>query len=170
MNILRAINAAKCLRRTGWMQLGLPDAETVASHSFEAAVLALELASAAEANPEKAAVLALIHDLPEAVMGDISKWTSSRMTRIDIEAAMEIESKEILKLVSEFLEEKTREAKVAKLCDLLSTNIQARRYLRIGYDVTRIEEESRKQIFNMLESTELKPLKKKVESLMDLVL
>lgn len=148
------------------MQLGVPDAETVASHSFEAAVLALELASAVEADPEKAAVLALIHDLPEAVMGDIPKWTSSRMASIDIEAAMEIESKEILKLVSEFSDEKTREAKVAKLCDLISTNIQARRYLRIGYDAARIEEETRKQIFRMLENVELKPLSKKVESLM----
>ncbi|MBO3842791.1 MAG: HD domain-containing protein [Candidatus Brockarchaeota archaeon] len=167
MNILDAINAVKCLRRTGWMQLGMPDAETVASHSFEAAVLALELASAVGANPEKAAVLALTHDLPEAVMGDILKWASSRMTRIDIEAAMEIESEDIPKLVSEFSEEKTREAKVARMCDLLSTNIQARRYLRIGYDATRIEEETRKQIFSMLENVELKPLRKKVECLMD---
>lgn len=152
------------------MQSGLPDAETVAAHSFEAAMLALELASAAEANPEKAAVLALIHDLPEAVMGDIPRWTSLRVIRSDVEAAMEIESKAILKLVSEFLEEKTREAKVAKLCDLLSTNIQARRYLRIGYGVTRIEEETRRQIFTMLESDELRPLRKRVESLMGLSL
>jgi putative hydrolase of HD superfamily len=168
MKMLDAVNAVKCLRRTGWMQLGVSDAETVADHSFEAAVLALELASAIGANPEKAAVLALIHDLPEAVMGDIPKWTSSRVTRTDVEAAMEIESKGIAKLVSEFFEGETREAEVARLCDLLSTNIQAKRYLKIGYDVSRIEEETRRQILKMLESPGLRPLGKKVESLMGL--
>lgn len=168
MNLLDAVTAVKCLRRTGWMQLGVSDAETVAGHSFEAAVLALELASIVGASPEKAAVLALTHDLPEALMGDIPKWTSSRVPRTDVEAATEIESKNIAKLVSEFLEGETREAEVARLCDLLSTNIQARRYLKIGYDVTRIEEETRGQILKMLESPGLKPLGKKVEYLMGL--
>ncbi|MEM2488163.1 MAG: HD domain-containing protein [Thermoproteota archaeon] len=165
MNILDAINAVKCLRRTGWMQLGVPDAETVAGHSFEAAILAVELAPIVGANPEKTATLALVHDLPEAVMGDIPKWTSSRITRNDTEAAVEIESNNIVNLILEFLKGETREAKVAKLCDLLSTNIQAKRYMRIGYSVTRVEEETKRQIFIMLEDAELKPLRKKVESL-----
>ncbi|MEM2608660.1 MAG: HD domain-containing protein [Thermoproteota archaeon] len=165
MNILDAINAVKCLRRTGWMQLGVPDAETVAGHSFEAAILAVELAPIVGANPEKTATLALVHDLPEAVMGDIPKWTSSRITRNDTEAAMEIESNNIVNLILEFLKGETKEAKVAKLCDLLSTNIQAKRYLKIGYSVTRVEEETKRQIFIMLEDAELKPLRKKVESL-----
>ncbi|MBO3769409.1 MAG: HD domain-containing protein [Thermoproteota archaeon] len=165
MNILDAINAVKCLKRTGWMQLGVSDAETVAGHSFEAAILAMELAPIVGANPEKAAALALVHDLPEAVMGDIPKWTSSRMARNDKEAAMEIESNIVVKLILEFLEGETKEAKIAKLCDLLSTNIQAKRYMRIGYEVTRIEEETKKQIFNILEDAELKLLRKKVEPL-----
>jgi len=167
MNILDAINAVKCLRRTGWMQHGVLDAETVAGHSFEAAVLALELAPIVGADPEKAAALALVHDLPEALMGDIPKWTSSRISRIDREAAMEINSN-IVSLVSEFLEGKTKEAKVAGLCDLISTNIQARRYLSMGYKVTAIEEETRKQILDMLENIELRPLEKKLKLLMNL--
>jgi len=166
MDIIDAVNAVKCLRRTGWMQLGIPDAETVAEHSFEAAILAIELAPIVGANPEKTAVLALVHDLPEAVMGDIPRWTSSRINRIDVEAAIEI-GPNIAGLVSEFLDGKTIEAKVARLCDLLSTNIQAKRYLSVGYDVTRIEEETRRQVLEMLENTELAPLRKKVEPLMD---
>jgi putative hydrolase of HD superfamily len=167
MNIIDAVNAVKCLRRTGWMQLGIPDAETVAGHSFEAAILAIELAPIVGANPEKTAVLALVHDLPEAVMGDIPRWTSSRMNRIDVEAAMEI-GPNIARLVSEFLDGRTIEAKVARLCDLLSTNIQAKRYLNVGYDVIRIEEETRNQVLEILENVELVSLKEKVESLMDL--
>ncbi|MEM2294532.1 MAG: HD domain-containing protein, partial [Nitrososphaerota archaeon] len=139
----------------------MTDAETVAGHSFEAAILAIELAPIVGANPEKAATLALVHDLPEAVMGDIPKWTSSRITRNDTEAAMEIESDNIVNLILEFLKGETKEAKVAKLCDLLSTDIQARRYMMIGHKLARIEEETRKQVFSMLESAELKPLKKK---------
>lgn len=162
MNILDAINAVKCLRRTGWMQLGVSDAETVAGHSFEAAILAMELAPIVGANPEKAAALALVHDLPEAVMGDIPKWTSSRTVRNDREAAMEIESNSIVKLILEFLEGKTKEAKIAKLCDLLSTNIQAKRYMKVGYKVTRIEQETRRQISRMLKDAELKPLNRRL--------
>lgn len=165
MNILDVINAVKCLKRTGWMQLGVTDAETVAGHSFEAAILAIELAPIVGANPEKAATLALVHDLPEAVMGDIPKWTSSRITRNDTEAAMEIESERILNLILEFLKGETKEAKVAKLCDLLSTNIQAKRYMRIGYDVIRIEEETKRQISSVLKDTELKPLKRRLKLL-----
>ncbi|MEM3712412.1 MAG: HD domain-containing protein [Thermoproteota archaeon] len=166
MKILDAINAVKCLRRTGWMQLGVLDAETVAAHSFEAAILAIELAPIIGANPEKAATLALVHDLSEAVMGDIPKWTSSRITRNDTEAAMEIESNIIVNLILEFLRGETKEAKIAKLCDLLSTIIQAKRYLRMGYGVTRIEEETKRQVFDMLEDNELKSLRKKLEPLM----
>lgn len=45
--------------------------ESVADHSFRTAIIALALATAVGADAEATAVIALIHDLPEARTGDI---------------------------------------------------------------------------------------------------
>lgn len=65
----------KAISRTGWLDRGVPgpEVESVASHSFQTALLAW-LAAAADPTLDRDRILklALIHDLPEAVIGD---WT-----------------------------------------------------------------------------------------------
>jgi len=166
MRLCEAVQALKNMCRTGWMQCGLRLSESVAEHSFEAALLALELASAAGMNAEKAAALALVHDIPEAIMGDMPKWTSERVRRVDLEAMDEIESAKAAELFREFEEGRSNEAKIARLCDLLATNLQAKRYMKQGYDVAEIEEKTREEISEMLEDEALKPIRVKVMELM----
>ena len=166
MKLAEAIQALKNIIRTGWMQHGLKIAESVAEHSFEAALLALELAFVAGVDAERAATLALVHDVPEAIIGDIPKWTSERVRRVDAEAVKEIESDKIAELFIEFEEGKSSEAKIARLCDLLATNLQARRYMKQGYNVIDIEEKTRKEIVGMLEDEVLKSIREKVMELM----
>ncbi|MEB3757826.1 MAG: HD domain-containing protein, partial [Desulfurococcales archaeon] len=86
MDVARLSGSLKWLARTGWMQRGVPQsmAESVSQHSFEAALIALDIGFTLESmglsvDPFKASVLALIHDIAEAVVGDIPKWSSSRM-------------------------------------------------------------------------------------------
>lgn len=72
---LLAIGTLKRIRRTGWLDRGVPMAavESVADHSFRVALMAWMLAvSAPEASVDPARVLliALAHDLPEALTGD----------------------------------------------------------------------------------------------------
>ena len=162
MRLVDAIQALKNISRTGWMQHGLRIAESVAEHSFESALLALELASAAGMDAEKAAVLALVHDVPEAIMGDMPKWSSERVRRVDEEAMREIKSDKIGELFREFEEGRSNEAKIARLCDLLATNIQARRYMKQGYDMTEIEEKTRREIAEMLEDDVFRPIRGRV--------
>lgn len=157
MKLETLLVGAKSLVRTGWMQKGIPPAiaETVADHSFEAAVLAYIIASklkerSINVNPDHAAVLALFHDAGETILGDFPKWASERIDKREAE-------KEAFKvlgvgedLFQEFKEQETLEAKIAKLADRLSTYLQSKRYLKQGYDVNDIKESYLPEINLML--------------------
>ncbi|MBL7065608.1 MAG: HD family hydrolase [Anaerolineae bacterium] len=70
--LLRA-NQLKCVLRTGWVMRGVTGAESVADHSFGVAFISLVLAEMMEQPLDKAKLLtiALLHDLPESVIGDL---------------------------------------------------------------------------------------------------
>jgi putative hydrolase of HD superfamily len=160
----------KGLARTGWMQRGVPKelAESVAEHSFESAVIAFELSSflakkGTKINAERAAVVALTHDLHEVLTGDLPKWTSQRVDkkRIEILAFKEF-SEEIEKLLLEYTLQNSIEAKVAYISDKLSTFIQARYYYNLGMkEVKEIMHTTRSEIIKMIQKEErLKNLRK----------
>jgi len=59
--------------RSGWVMRGVSDAESVADHSFGVAFIALILSEMMNQPLDQAKLLtiALLHDLPESVIGDI---------------------------------------------------------------------------------------------------
>jgi putative hydrolase of HD superfamily len=61
----------KLSRRTGWWICGVKDPETVAEHSFRAAIIAGLLAGMEGADPERATYLAIWHDTQETRTGDV---------------------------------------------------------------------------------------------------
>ncbi len=67
----------KSVPRTGWIDRGVraDDVESVAEHSFQTALVAW-MAAAADPSLDRDRVLklAVIHDLPEAVIGDITPY------------------------------------------------------------------------------------------------
>lgn len=62
----------KSLRRAGWVRVGLPEAESVADHSYRVALMALLLGPRLGLNTNQMIRLALLHDLGEARLGDIT--------------------------------------------------------------------------------------------------
>lgn len=78
--LLRA-NQLKLVPRTGWAMRGVADAESVSDHSFGVAFMALVLAQLIEqtVDVEKLLTMALIHDLPEAVLSDIPSPASRHL-------------------------------------------------------------------------------------------
>ena len=166
---LEKIASLKSLVRTGWMQRGIPPSigETVADHSFEAAVLAYYLSvelrkKGVEVDPFKSSVLALFHDVGEAVIGDLPKWTTERLglRKREIEA----EAHRLLgtdTLFKEYKESGSLESKIAKISDRLSTLLQAYRYIRLGYDVKEIIESYEDELEKLL--TDLPALREVVE-------
>ena len=61
----------KGVKRTGWVRKGIPEAESVADHSFGVAILALLLSLPPEIDRDALIKMALLHDLGESVIGDI---------------------------------------------------------------------------------------------------
>src|SRR5260221_8313896 len=60
----------KDVRRQGWVDRGVPDAESVADHSYGVALLAWAVARARGLDGERALLIAIVHDLAEAEVGD----------------------------------------------------------------------------------------------------
>jgi putative hydrolase of HD superfamily len=69
-HLAEAAGALKEVRRKGWVDRGVPDAESVADHSYRVALLAWALARARGLDAERAMLIALVHDLAEAEVGD----------------------------------------------------------------------------------------------------
>ena len=66
------IVALKLLPRVGWLQRGIANAESVAEHSFGLAALALIFTAADDSvDRERVLAMALVHDVAEALIGDL---------------------------------------------------------------------------------------------------
>jgi putative hydrolases of HD superfamily len=61
----------KRLKRTGWWCSGIKDPESVAEHSLRMSLLASCIASEEKADPARAALLGIFHDLPETRISDV---------------------------------------------------------------------------------------------------
>jgi putative hydrolase of HD superfamily len=93
----------KKMQRTGWLLIGAERGDTVAAHSFRVAVIAYCLAEMKGLNPEKVAVMGLIHDIPETRIGDINKVQAGYVQADERKAAKDIFPRSLHEL---FLQEK----------------------------------------------------------------
>jgi putative hydrolase of HD superfamily len=140
----------KKTKRTGWIERGVKLPESVSDHSFRLAVMALVFGKKMGCDTEKLAAICLVHDLPEAISGDlVLDWSrfggafrgiseeekkkreaeaeKQLFSGLDSETAEHFDS-----LWKEFEEEKTREAKIAKQLDKFEMILQAFEYHRAG--------------------------------------
>jgi putative hydrolase of HD superfamily len=74
LEFLRAAGKLKTVRRQGWVDRGLPDAESVADHTFRAMVMAWVLGREAGVDVNQLLRLLLLHDLPEVEAGDATPY------------------------------------------------------------------------------------------------
>ncbi len=144
----------KCLARTGWMQRGVPPsmAETVAAHSFEAALLAYIIAvRIGVSDPYKASLAALLHDAAETLVGDIPLWSSEKMK--ELKDLLEEQAFSQLGMGEEaawLLEDPLKT--IVRVADLLATALQARRYVASGYsEVEEIYRSSKQMACTLVE-------------------
>ncbi len=132
----------KRVKRSGWWIAGVKDPESVAEHSFRTAAIAYLLARLEGADPGKAVLMALFHDLPESRTNDahriVRRYTDWR--NVDKKAISEQckrlpdeVANQVLSLFGEFEGEVSSEAKIARDADLLECIVQAREYQVLGY-------------------------------------
>ena len=132
----------KRVKRSGWWLLGIKDPETVAEHSFRAAVIGYVLAKMESADSGKVTLMCLFNDLHEARLNDLHKLGQRYIDFKKAEAAAFQEQMKTLpsdvgdelgSLFSEFHEESTEEGRISRDADLLECALQAREYMKIGY-------------------------------------
>ena len=134
----------KRVARSGWWAAGVKNPESVAEHSFRAAVIAWFLAGLEGAQPEKAMAMALFHDVPEARTNDLHKVAQKYLDTKPAHHAIAQELSQSLPspwgalfagILKETEEQPSPEARVARDADLLECLFQAREYEALGYPV-----------------------------------
>lgn len=156
LEFTKLIGKLKKIERTGWVTwANVQNPESVAEHIFRTAVLGLIVADVKKLNVEKVVRMCLIHDLPEAIIGD---WDPIAKKKLGVERWKAKEKDAVNRLTSllskgvkekylaaweEFEGLKTKEAKIVKQLDRLEMIIQAAEYLEEGY-----KEEDLKEFFD----------------------
>jgi len=131
----------KRFKRTGWFVLGVGDPESVADHSFRAAIIAAALAALEGANPERAALLSLFHDSQESRLTDLPYVSRPYVTKVPNEDVTADQTRGLPEQVAhvvgsavgEYEEHASLEARCAHDADKLECLLQAMEYREHGY-------------------------------------
>ncbi len=126
----------KRLRRTGWQILG-ENKESIAEHSFMVTVISLVLAENLKVNKEKVLTMALLHDFSETRTGDVYKLADLYVKVDEIKAAKDSfsnlpNSGKMMRLIEDYEEEKTLEAKIVHDADILALVIELKQLVEKG--------------------------------------
>jgi putative hydrolases of HD superfamily len=138
LEFARILGKLKKIKRTGWVLLGVKNPESVADHIFRVSVLTLFLAPK-NIDRDKAVKIALIHDLAEAKIGDVIKYSNnetlpglkeklSKERNAMQKLLSSISAEEFLPLYDEYAANRTPEARFVKQIDKLERAIQAVEY------------------------------------------
>jgi len=137
-------------KRRGWMKkLGMEHPESVADHSFRTAVMAMFVSDARGLDTGRAVRLALLHDLPEALVGDAmpEERSGRRKTELETKAMDEILSE--LPAASralyrdawhDFVDGRSEESRLVRELDKLEMALQAREYANESGDPSKAKE------------------------------
>jgi putative hydrolase of HD superfamily len=142
LELLRKLNGLKCVPRVGWSLCSVPPSliEDVAQHTFEVASLSLLLSEGLKLDEAKVFKMALIHDWPEALVGDVSYSSLPYLGGREVKGRIEERAlqrllggkRELIELWREFREDRTPESKLVHFCDYFAILLQALRYYELG--------------------------------------
>ncbi len=130
----------KNVKRIGWMRHTVACPESDADHSFSLAMLIM-LFAPKKLDKLKCLQLALVHDLPEIICGDMVPGEMDVQKKSDLEldamrtVAQEAGKPELLELFKEYEQRNTPEAKFVWVMDRIDNVFTARFYedtLKIG--------------------------------------
>ncbi|MER7130207.1 HD domain-containing protein [Streptosporangium saharense] len=139
--LLYEMGLLKRYRRTGWLVAGVRDPESIADHSFRAAVIASVIAALEGANPERAAFMSLFHDTQETRITDIpylgkrylKPAPNEEVTADQVSGVPEVVAEVVSGAVAEYEEKTSLEAVCARDADKLECLVQAVEYREQGY-------------------------------------
>jgi len=141
--------------RAGWVLRGIRDPESVADHSWGSALLCHLYAAEAGVDPSKSIAIALVHDVAEAITGDLprrvdpgpelpSPAEKAKLERAAIEELFGGDGpwgQETRQLWEEYEASQSPEAQLARDMNLVDMCLQALLYEREGrYDPARLRD------------------------------
>ena len=139
VEFFRMSGLLKRVPRSGWVEVGVDSPESVADHTFRTAIFCMIFSDLEGLDGLKMLQMALIHDLPEVIIGDLtpSERTEETMEREDAAMKQLLSllprklQKRYLKIWLEYTECKTREAKAVRELEKLEMALQAREYEKV---------------------------------------
>lgn len=140
-NLIYEAGVLSKVRRSGWWLAGVDSPESVAEHSFRAALIAFILADMEGCDAERAASMALFHDLHEARVLDMHKvgqhyadWDAAERKAIgeQLEGLPPGLRSRIKALKADFQKPVSKEAIVVRDADHLECLVRAREYQAAG--------------------------------------
>lgn len=140
----------KDVRRAGWAQVGIEGAESVADHSWGMAMLALVLCPP-DLDLATVLRLALIHDLPEVRVGDLTprdQVAPAEKRARETQAAADLLGgwPELLAAWREYEDGASAAAQFVRQLDGLDLGLQARRYRDRGVDLSEFRESATRRV------------------------
>ena len=139
---LLRLQSLQDLPRTGWIQRGIRQPETVAGHVLGVAHLVLALGPRVDPplDCERALALVLVHDAPEALLGDLPRTAAELFPPGAKREAETRAADRLLGPLSDFARARfeeyqagaTREARFARACDRLQLGVRLLAYRRAG--------------------------------------
>jgi putative hydrolase of HD superfamily len=139
VKLFKIVGRLKTTPRSGWVEIGIHQPESVADHTFRTSILCMIYSDLEGLDQLKLLKMALIHDLPEAITGDLTPSRKTTESKRKEETAM----KQILGLLpkkqmenymavwNEYQECKTKEAKVVRQLEKVEMALQAKEYEEI---------------------------------------
>jgi len=130
----------KKVPRSGWVRVGVRSPESVADHTFRTALLCMIFSSLEGLDELRMLQMALIHDLPEVIVGDLTPSEKIRADKSIEEDAMkkllaflpkEVREKYVM-VWHEYADNETVEAKAVRQLEKLEMALQAREYEEAG--------------------------------------
>lgn len=166
-NFLFELGQLKRVRRSGWWLLGIEHPESVAEHSFRAAVVGYFLAKLEKVDVNKVTLMCLFNDLHETRLNDLHKVGHKYIDFREAETKAHKDQtfnldKDIFSLHKSFQEQKTKESVVARDADLLENAVQAKEYIDQGFKdaqkwidaiKTILKTQSAKKLLKLIEKT-----------------
>ena len=153
VDFLHLTQALKTTPRTGWVNHGVDAPESIADHMYRMSLMAMVAArTMPDLDQARCVNLALVHDLAEALVGDITPHdpvTKEEKARMESDAMKKIRDvlgaalggEEIEALWHEYEDQVTDEAKLLKDLDKLEMIMQAGEYERAqGKDLSQFFE------------------------------
>lgn len=140
----------KALPRKGWLRVGIANPESVAAHSWGISLLAAML-TPHDLDREKVLLIAAVHDLAEAIVGDITPHDGVSPTdkrRLEEDAMTRFlalpNGDAMYQAWLEYEHGSTPEGRFVKALDKLDMGLQALAYRREGFDTAEFLASARK--------------------------